>query len=428
MTTKKTVKRKAPQKKRKLRLRIPPLKELFSKGNVSSDRKPRRRRRKIRKEVLFGGVGILAVIILLVCLITIPKSKQTKALKELGYTKETIALIREQKLTKTILNNGYYSDYLAQSINDGTLKVEYIDLYNVTSIADPLSNTDFLVYHRLLDKGYTQDQVVRLFSKLKFYELTPLLVFDTQSDVNPYIDDCMNHRDVNNENHFELDGNYFTPYENTIAVYDTNDIEKLVNKTYYLPKDFIPNEPTTLSVVYAAKDVQLSQDAYEAFVAFCDAGINMNIRFYAASAYRDYEYQETLYNNYINAWGEEKADALSARPGHSEHQTGLTVDLASANTDGISEYKDTVEYAWTSTNCQDYGFILRYPEGKSSITGYDFESWHYRYVGIETAQKVVESNLTYDEYYCLYLKPWESESSVVSYAGCTQSFIPAPTE
>ena len=324
----------------------------------------KRKRRRIRKSVV---IGFLAIIILISALIFYPKYKTNKQLKELGYDSTAITAIKKQKLTKTIISNGYYSQYLNDSIKDNTLKIEYIDLYTKVS---NLEEKDFLLYNRLLDKGYTKDVANTIFNKLKFYEITPLLVFDYQDDISIYINDCLEHRDVNSETHFELSNDYYSEYENTIAVYDETNTNMLVNKTYYLSQDYLPKDISELSVVYAAKGLSLALEAKESFIEWCDAGMALGIRFYAASSYRSYQSQSDIYNSYINSMGQEKADALSARPGHSEHQTGLTVDLASANMEGLSEYKDTVEYTWTSKNCQDYGWILRYPDGKQSITGY----------------------------------------------------------
>ena len=377
----------------------------------------KRKRRRIRKSVV---IGFLAIIILISALIFYPKYKTNKQLKELGYDSTAITAIKKQKLTKTIISNGYYSQYLNDSIKDNTLKIEYIYLYTKVS---NLEEKDFLLYNRLLDKGYTKDVANTIFNKLKFYEITPLLVFDYQEDISIYINDCLEHRDVNSETHFELSNDYYSEYENTIAVYDETNTNMLVNKTYYLSQDYLPKDISELSVVYAAKGLSLALEAKESFMAWCDAGMALGIRFYAASSYRSYQSQSDIYNSYINSMGQEKADALSARPGHSEHQTGLTVDLASANMEGLSEYKDTVEYTWTSKNCQDYGWILRYPDGKQSINGYEFESWHYRYLGKELATQVVNSNLTYDEYYCLYLKPWNNSEYVYNMADVNQQVI-----
>ncbi|MCI5773497.1 MAG: M15 family metallopeptidase [Erysipelotrichaceae bacterium] len=379
-------------------------------------RKRRKKRRRIKKSVLISFIAIVALVI---AIFVVPASITKGKLKDLGYDSKTIKAIRDQKLSSEIIDNKYYSDYLAQEILNGTIKKDYLDLYSVRTIDTPLEDKDFLLYHRLLDRGYSRKQANNIFKQLRFYEITPLLVFDYQLLESNYIKDCLDHRETNSESFFELSNDYYTEYANSLPVDDPGNVSMLINKTYYLNGDYAPASITDLSVVYAASGVSLAQEAATAFEEWVDAGMNLGVRFYAASAYRPYSSQEKLYNDYTASMGQEKADALSARPGYSEHQTGLTVDVASVNSDGISEYKDTNEYAWTSTNCQDYGWILRYPEGKTQITGYAFESWHYRYVGKELAQAVVASKLTYDEYYCLYLKPWNDPA--LAYAQADQS-------
>ena len=126
-------------------------------------------------------------------------------------------------------------------------------------------------------------------------------------------------------------------------------------------------------------------------------------KMYASSSYRDYQYQVDLYNGYVNSKGEEWADSISARPGFSEHQTGLTVDMAATGAQ-LSKFADTDAFVWMQQNAHRFGWILRYPEGKEIITGYSYEAWHYRYLGVELATKVHDSGLTYDEYYELYLR------------------------
>ncbi|MBQ3861890.1 MAG: M15 family metallopeptidase, partial [Clostridia bacterium] len=115
---------------------------------------------------------------------------------------------------------------------------------------------------------------------------------------------------------------------------------------------------------------------------------------YAISGYRSYEYQLGLYDRYVARDGKAEADRYSARAGHSEHQTGLAVDVNSLE----YAFADTAEGQWLAAHCAEYGFILRYPEGKEEITGYRYEPWHIRYLGVETAKKVAESGLTLEEY------------------------------
>ena len=124
--------------------------------------------------------------------------------------------------------------------------------------------------------------------------------------------------------------------------------------------------------------------------------IIINIR----SWFRSYETQETLYNNYIARDGLEKASRYSAKPGYSEHQTGLAIDITTEDTTtSIGDwFNDTKQAEWLYNNAYKYGFILRYPKGKEHITGYKYESWHYRYVGIEHSKNFAMNDLTLEEY------------------------------
>lgn len=369
-------------------------------------KKKKKHHRKLRKQVIMALVLVAAI----ACAILIPRGITDSKLKNLGYTNTQIDAIRSQKLTSTILDNQYYSEYLAQSIEDGTLNTDYIAYYTVVSSSDGLDAVDFLLIGRLRDKGYEEDQILNLFENLQFWEITPLLVFDYQYDETAYISDCQEHESENSTSYFVLSGTYYTPYENTRLVEDSTNVNMLVNKTWYLDSSYIPANLTELDTRYASEGRSLAGVAAEALYAWSSAGAEVGVTFYAASAYRSYDDQSSIYNSYLSAYGQEETDAMSARPGFSEHQTGYTVDVAATNEDDTPEYKDTNAYQWTSTNSQDYGWILRYPEGKETITGYEFESWHYRYLGIPLAQAVYASEMTYDEFYMLYLKGWDDET------------------
>ena len=194
-----------------------------------------------------------------------------------------------------------------------------------------------------------------------------------------------------------LDNDFYTnakesPKQNTNYV--------LVNKYNYLLEKYIPNNLIKLDE-YAKNNLYLNQEAYNAFKKMAlDAKINgLSIRI--ISAYRDYNYQNNLYNNYLKN-DPQNADKYSAKPGHSEHQTGLAIDI-----DNISniydKFENTKEFLWVKDNCYKYGFILRYPKDKEHITGYIYEPWHYRYVGIEISSYIYENDLTYEEYYYEFL-------------------------
>lgn len=153
----------------------------------------------------------------------------------------------------------------------------------------------------------------------------------------------------------------------------------IVNKTYALPADYAPG---VNSEAKAAFD--------EMQAAAADEGLNI----YISSGYRSYDYQAGLYQRYVDKDGKAEADRYSARPGHSEHQTGLAFDLNSIE----ESFADTKEGKWVLRNCYKYGFIIRYPADKEEITGYKWEPWHIRYLGKETAQSVYDSGLCLEEY------------------------------
>ena len=400
--------KKKKKKRRKYRLVLPWNNPRPDSAAQNASGKSRKRRKKkfflfrLKKEVWFVIAGIIA----LLCLIFIPKAIETNKLKKLGYDKETIAEIRKQKLQKKLIDNQWYSDYLASCIKSNTVNTDYLELYTVIEGEKYLDDTDFLMVGRLRDKGYAEDQILNLYKNLRFVELTPLLVFDYQMIEDSYIEDCKNHPE-NNRSAFELSGSYYTPYGNTHKA-DTSDASMLVNKTYGLDENYVPPQLTELSNKSGAPGTQLAKEAAEAMEAWAAGGMSKGVAFYTTSAYRSYSSQEALYDAYVMNHGQEQADRESARPGHSEHQTGLTVDVC-ATGDESKEFGETSAFIWAYSNCMDYGWILRYPKDKETITAYEYESWHFRYVGIDLAKAVTASGMTYDEFWCLYLKPWSDE-------------------
>ena len=135
----------------------------------------------------------------------------------------------------------------------------------------------------------------------------------------------------------------------------------------------------------------------EAFKLMQSDAKALGLNIYISSGYRGYTYQEKLYNNYVSISGKAQADTYSARPGHSEHQTGTCFDLNSID----DSFQYTNEGKWVNENAYVYGFIIRYPKGKESITGYQYESWHLRYVGRDLASKLYHDGEweTLEEYY-----------------------------
>lgn len=192
-------------------------------------------------------------------------------------------------------------------------------------------------------------------------------------------------------------------YQNTRQSNKLNQTTILVNKYTYLPEDYIPNNLTSIASEFSSSNRQLVYEAKEAFEKMATAAKGQGYTIRAISAYRSYEYQKGLYDSYVKKDGTEKADTYSARPGFSEHQTGLVVDIDNGTVD-YNNFENTKEFKWMEENAHLYGFILRYPKDKECITGYDYESWHYRYVGKEIATFIRNNNLTYDEYYVRYIE------------------------
>ena len=190
-------------------------------------------------------------------------------------------------------------------------------------------------------------------------------------------------------------------YTNDIPTDMTKGTLVLVNKYNYLSSYYEPDDLVPLTGIYnqSNKNNYLRKVAYDAFISMSDAARQAGLSIYNMSAYRSYYTQDWLYEYYAQVDGYDEADTYSARPGYSEHQTGLALDV-----NDVSDYfVYTDEYAWLKDNSYKYGFILRYPYGKDYITGYKFEPWHYRYVGVDVATYIYEHNITFDEYYGYFL-------------------------
>lgn len=191
-------------------------------------------------------------------------------------------------------------------------------------------------------------------------------------------------------------------YTNTKEAKYLNTFYTLVNKYNYLRDDFVPNNLVEMTIPYSKEGIYLVEEARDNFYKLVDKAKEEGLTIRAISAYRGYTYQKRLYDKYVEADGVNKADTYSARPGFSDHQTGLAIDVDNTIS-SFENFTNTKEYKWMLDNSYKYGFILRYPSGKESITTYQFESWHYRYVGLKLAKKIKASNLTFDEYFTRYL-------------------------
>lgn len=177
----------------------------------------------------------------------------------------------------------------------------------------------------------------------------------------------------------------------------------LVNKQNPVDSSYKPDDLTAIKY-FAADRPEVGRfmraEAAEAFNQLSEVAAKEGYEIIVTTAYRSYDFQSTLYNNYVKIHGQQKADTFSAQPGKSEHQTGLAADVSSPSVGYqlTDDYIHTPEGKWLNDNAYKFGFIIRFPKGKESITGYMYEPWHIRYVGKTAAKEIFNEGLTLEEY------------------------------
>jgi D-alanyl-D-alanine carboxypeptidase len=197
------------------------------------------------------------------------------------------------------------------------------------------------------------------------------------------------------------------PSQPKYSVDQANSLWVVVNKGRQLPAGYAPSPLVAPSVSLrldsSSPEMQMRADAAGALEHLVAGAAQDGQKLMLASGYRSYDLQVGLYKFYVSSDGQVSADTYSARPGHSEHQTGLAVDLEP--TSRICElqdcFGDTNEGKWLAANSYKYGFIIRYPKDKQSLTGYEYEPWHIRYVGAELAQSLHRTGQTLEQYFKL---------------------------
>ena len=283
-------------------------------------------------------VIIFVVIVVAIILIIQNTNKTEKALKELGYSEE-----------------------------------------DITVIVEKLNETDI---EKILNMEYNQ-KLASIISA-QYYIPNNLDRYLSYSNKTDNIDDIIAVVNV------EADSDWYT---NTKETNIDDGIKMLVNKFHYLKDDYAPDDIVPILNWYAYEGHSTKKEVYDKYVDMWNDANEQGLVLLVNSSFRTLEEQQEEYDTF--------GDDYASRPGFSEHQTGLALDIVSDGVQG-NEFENTDEFKWLQENAHNYGFILRYPQGKEHITGYSYESWHYRYVGKELATKVKESGLTYDEYYAYF--------------------------
>ncbi len=192
-------------------------------------------------------------------------------------------------------------------------------------------------------------------------------------------------------------------YENVHESEYLNTSYMIVNKYNSLSRDYVPEDLKKIDSSFSNGEKYMVSYAADAFEKMASDALSQGYNILAMSTYRSYDYQNSLYNNYVSKDGQSEADTYSARAGYSEHQTGLAADVYNKEK-SYTDFEDTREFGWMQENAHKYGFILRYPKDKVDETGYMYEPWHYRYVGEEIASYIWKNNITYEEYFVKFIE------------------------
>lgn len=376
----------------------------------------KRKRRRLKKKRIL----LLVITLIIICVgiyLLIPKTY--------GYQKEVIQVFKETNTYDKLKERKQYSKVLEYSVLENVFNEEYFDTYFEINYIDEISSAEDI--NKLLDLGYTSNEINTFYEKLPNsikvivensynQNITNYIILDyfNEDNLDRYIkydndenklDSVYNTDVINNNYTYEdtvtfvnafLDKDYYTNDIN-LTNEEANNLDIIVNKYYKLNSDYEPSDLIKINSKYSSGSNQrLRAEAATKFEEMASAMASEGLKIYAGSTYRSYDYQLGLYNKYVAQDGFAEAETYSARAGYSEHQLGLAVDILNGRWSYLSETDK--EYEWLINNSYKFGYILRYPRDKEYVTGYVFEDWHFRYLGIELATKVYESNLTYDEY------------------------------
>ena len=306
-------------------------------------------------------------------------------LKKIGYNDEEIKYILNLNDESIYYLKNEYKENILEYINDENFKEENLKLYysdkNDLKVKDKIK----LVNHNDYDINLTYNKLMVDILYDKYY-------ISKNKDRYFKIEDTSSRKVVEKVN-TNRDYEYYT---NTKKTDTSKGNLMLVNKYYYL--DNYNPEVVALGSKYGNSNVLVTKETKDAFVKMFEAAKNDGITLYVTSGYRSYNEQKEVFNEYVSNIGEKEALKYAAKPGFSEHQTGMSLDIFTPGST-TKTFKTTKASTWLYNNAYKYGFILRYPSGKENITGYSYEAWHYRYVGKKVAEEIQRLDITFDEYY-----------------------------
>ena len=385
---------------------------------------------KKRKLKIKNILLLFTIIIILTFLILVIFNRNNNKLESIGYSNLEIKEL--EKLSDKELNIIYKYDYnsnliyivTSEKYNKDNLDlyikytleyrdIDYLKIFNLINHKD-FKKKNIDKYITYLKEHDNIDGIIKFVNNYSNKDIkidnTTLSLINEKYFIDDYLDRYLNYYKNNKELDYKeiitrvnsnLDYEFYTDSKEADI---SKEMYTLVNKYNYLKKDYIPSNLVSVTGIYARDKTQLVDIVYDSFIKMANDARKENLTIKVTTGYRSYNFQATLYNNYVKADGVKNADTYSARPGYSEHQLGYSADLTNAKNVSFSNFENTDEYKWLIENAHKYGFIMRYPKDKEYITGYIFESWHYRYVGVEIATYIYENKITYEEYYEYYLR------------------------
>ena len=363
-------------------------------------------KKKEKKTKLNNKAKILIAIalFLFIALTYVPVTSKIK-IRLKGYSRHSVTMIYNKNLTKTVTEKDY-SEFIDKTVADDSFDVKNIDKYYELNYVD--KDNLLIEVNNYISKDYKTSQI-NLLEEKATKELYEYLIENKVDDIDKYFEveifkqDRIDRYLKSNQGDYKdtvlfVNMDRDKPYYEDANIIKEYSVDMLVNKHNKLEEEYTPD------LVKLDKcsegEHYLTKEAKKAYDKLCDAITKDGLSLGVNSSYRSYQDQKETYDFYLKSYGQDYVNKYVATPGYSEHQTGLALDVMSLVS---SPFKTTEEFKWMKDNAYKYGFILRYEEDKEDIVGYNYESWHYRYVGEKIAKEIFDSDLTFDEYYALYL-------------------------
>ena len=380
------------------------------------------KKRRINRKKQIKRLSLLALIIVLIIFLFVSNFNRMRLwIKGYGFSEQNILLQLDKSWLNeyleldsaldletwdTVENDHHYIDYVNYSSNHDVSNeqvVQYVDSFyelygqleqagfsieTCRELMDSLTIDDF---QAIVDAGYKYEDIQG------YLDINGVIV----SDIAAYIDSGLDPLDaVMNVSYPFIDSQNTIP--TNYQIMEPDDLLVLVKHGFGVSSDYVPDDlvSTNIMVSDSNPDPRLRKEAAEALENMAEDASKEGYALAINSAYRSYEDQQAVYDEYFAMYDPVTAASLVAVPGYSEHQLGLSVDLTCKDViDGVyGVFGDSPDYNWTIAHAHEYGFILRYPEDKTAITGTANEPWHYRYVGVKAATEIYENGWTLEEY------------------------------